>query len=261
MGEITVGERGTGNGEWATPPLPGVPLPAPRSPLPLASVTLTPAPMRLLSLNLGQPELLPDPFAREGGDPTHRTAIRKRPADGPVHLGPLGLEGDQVADLRHHGGLDQAVLAYAGAHYARWRPELGDHSRLGPGGFGENLTVEGTDETVTCVGDRWAIGDARVEVSLPRVPCETLARHFAIRDFVKQVTRSGRTGWYLRVERAGAVGAGDRIELLERPHPAWTVAQAFRVMLDAHAPEHLRRSLADCPALAANWRARLGARA
>jgi MOSC domain-containing protein YiiM len=217
--------------------------------------------VRLASVNLGQPELLPDPFTREGGEATHRTAIRKRPATGPVRLARLGLDGDQVADLKHHGGLDQAVLAYAGAHYARWRPELGEHPRLEPGGFGENLTVEGTDETVACVGDQWAIGEARLEVSLPRMPCETLARHFAIRDFVRQVARSGRTGWYLRVLREGVVRAGTVIELVDRPHPQWTVVEAFRVMLDAHAPGELRHALAQCPALAPSWRARLGPKA
>ncbi len=213
--------------------------------------------MRLLSLNLGRPELLRDPFAREGGAPTHRTAIRKRPAGGPVQLGRLGLEGDEVADHRHHGGPDQAVLAYAGGHYDAWRAELGDHPVLLPGGFGENLTVEGTDETGTCLGDVWEVGGARLEVSLPRMPCETLARHFAIRDFVRRVARCGRTGWYLRVLREGAVEAGAPITLLERPHPEWTVAQAFQLMLDARAPEELRRGLASCPALPGKTRRRL----
>ncbi len=213
--------------------------------------------MRLLTLNLGQPELLPDPFAREGGSPTHRTAIRKRPAAGAVRLTRLGFEGDAVADHKHHGGADQAVLAYAGSHYGTWRAELGDHPALLPGGFGENLTVAETDETDVCLGDVWEVGGARLEVSLPRMPCETLARHFAVRDFVKRVARCGRTGWYLRVGREGAVEAGAPIDLVDRPHPEWTVGQALRLMLDAHAPEELRRGLANCPALPGKWRVRL----
>jgi MOSC domain-containing protein YiiM len=213
--------------------------------------------MRLLSLNLGHPEVLPDPFAREGGEPTHRTAIRKRPAIGPVALGRLGLEGDEVADHKHHGGPHQAVLAYAAGHYDAWRAELGDHPALLPGGFGENLTVEGTDESEACLGDVWGMGDAKLEVSLPRMPCETLARHFAIRDFVRRVARSGRTGWYLRVLREGAVQAGAPVTLLERPHPEWTVAQASQLMLDARAPEELRLGLSRCPALPEKWRLRL----
>ncbi len=213
--------------------------------------------MQLLSLNLGQPELLPDPFAREGGDPTHRTAIRKRPAAGPVWLGRLGFEGDEVADHRHHGGPDQAVLAYAAAHFATWRADLGDHPALLPGGFGENLTVEGVDETAACLGDVWEVGGARLEVSLPRLPCETLARHFGVRDFVKRVARCGRTGWYLRVLREGPVEVHAPVTLLARPFPAWTVAETLRVMLDARAPADLRRELASCPALPGKTRLRL----
>jgi MOSC domain-containing protein YiiM len=215
--------------------------------------------VHLASLNLGHPELLPDPFAREGGSPTHRTAIRKRPAAGPVRLGRLGLEGDEVADHRHHGGPDQAVLGYAGSNYPRWRLDLGDHPCLVPGGFGENLTVEGTDEAEVGLGDVWRIGGTRLEVCQPRVPCETLARRFGIRDFVKRVTRAARTGWYLRVLEEGRLEAGMPIELLERPHPEWTVARAFEVMVDAHAPQELRRSLSRCPTLPAKWQARLGA--
>ena len=213
--------------------------------------------MRLSSLNLGLPELLPDPFAPDGLDRPWRSAIRKRPVPGAVRMTRLGLVGDAVADQRHHGGPDQAVMAYAGDHYARWRAELGDREGFGPGGFGENLTIEGTDEAEVRLGDIWAVGEVRLEVSFPRIPCENLAKRFEVRDMVKRVARSGRPGWYLRVMREGEVRAGDAVALLERPHPEWTVAQAFRVMLDAQAPPELRRGLARCEALPEKWRERL----
>jgi MOSC domain-containing protein YiiM len=213
--------------------------------------------MLLASLNLGQPEALPDPFAREGRPAEFTTAIRKRPATGPIRLRHLGLEGDAVADTKDHGGPDQAVLAYAGSHYPAWVLELGPHEGLVPGGFGENLTVAGTDETSVCLGDTWALGGARLEVSLPRIPCETLARRFQVRDMVKRVAQSGRTGWYLRVLAEGPVAMGAPVEILARPHPGWTVAAAFRLMLDAHAPAERRRALAECPVLPAHWRERL----
>ncbi|HJS48595.1 MAG TPA: MOSC domain-containing protein [Gemmatimonadales bacterium] len=215
--------------------------------------------MRLSSLNLGLPELLPDPFAPDGLDQPWRSAIRKRPASGAVRLTRLGLEGDAVADQKHHGGPDQAVLAYAGDHYPRWRVELGDREGLVPGGFGENLTVEGGDEADVRLGDIWAVGEARLEVSQPRVPCENLARRFGVRDLVKRVVGTGRPGWYLRVLREGEVRAGEPVVLLERPHPEWSVAHAFRVMLDARGPKELRLGLARCPALPTRWRRRLGA--
>ena len=63
-----------------------------------------------------------------------RTGIDKRPVAGRVAVGPLGLAGDQIADLDHHGGLDQAVYAFAREDYAFWEDELG--RPLAAGGFG-----------------------------------------------------------------------------------------------------------------------------
>ena len=215
--------------------------------------------MRITSVNVGQPELLPDPFARAGQDRPWRSAIRKRPAQGPVRITEFGLVGDAVTDRRHHGGEHQAVLAYSNGHYSRWRAELGALEELGPGGFGENLTIEGTDETEVRLGDIWALGECRLEVSLPRIPCENLAKRFAVRDLVKQVTATGRTGWYLRVLKAGEVVQGEVIRVVERPHPEWTVAQAFCTLVMPKAPAELKRTLARCPALPDQWRERLHA--
>lgn len=61
------------------------------------------------------------------------TGIDKRPAKGPVEvrafgpkgLGPSGLVGDTVADLRHHGGNDHAVYAYAREDLNAWQADLG----------------------------------------------------------------------------------------------------------------------------------------
>ena len=50
-----------------------------------------------------------------------------------VHIGqiaPLGLVGDQQADLRVHGGPDKAIYGYSIIHYAAWRSEYPQHSDL-----------------------------------------------------------------------------------------------------------------------------------
>jgi MOSC domain-containing protein YiiM len=49
------------------------------------------------------------------------TAIGKTPVGGPVAVRPLGLEGDEQADLTVHGGLPKAVYAYPSEHFAFWR--------------------------------------------------------------------------------------------------------------------------------------------
>src|SRR5262249_47371619 len=126
------------------------------------------------------------------------SAYYKDPVTGPVKLGRLGLEGDQQADRRVHGGPDMAVLAYSIDHYPVWRRELGIES-MGPGGFGENFAVAGRDERTVCVGDVIAIGDARLQVSQPRGPCANISRRWKRADLLKRVTENGRSGWYLRV--------------------------------------------------------------
>ena len=43
----------------------------------------------------------------------------------------LGLEGDQVADTKHHGGSDQAVYAFAQEDLDLWAERLGEQVRAG----------------------------------------------------------------------------------------------------------------------------------
>src|ERR671915_2376798 len=107
--------------------------------------------MRLLSIQVGVPRTVGIPGAENRMEREFTSAIWKSPVPGPVHLGPLGLAGDAVADTRVHGGLDQAVLMYAAAHYPRWEQEL--ERPMEPGAFGENLLVEGLDEDTVCIGD------------------------------------------------------------------------------------------------------------
>src|SRR3954452_5120054 len=98
-----------------------------------------------------------------------RTAIEKVPLDGPVHADRLGLVGDQVADTVHHGGVDQAVYAFAREDLDWWEGELGRDIRNGQ--FAENLTTRGIDVNASEVGERWRIGTALFEVSMVRIPC------------------------------------------------------------------------------------------
>ena len=175
---------------------------------------------------------LPRTYGTEGAaNPMERpwtSAFAKEPVTGTVWLGATNLVGDQQADPRYHGGPDKAVLCYAAAHYPQWREELG--RELPHGGFGENFTVEGMDESTVSLGDVYAIGGARVEVSQPRLPCWKIARRWGMKDLSARVQRTRRTGWYLRVLHEGHVRAGDEIVLLERPHPDWPVLRASDVL-------------------------------
>jgi MOSC domain-containing protein YiiM len=184
------------------------------------------------------------------------SAIWKEPVAGPVHAGRLGLAGDRVNNARVHGGPEQALLMYAGSHYPLWRAEWG-RDDLGPGGFGENLTVEGADEDGACIGDIVEIGEARLQISQPRQPCATLARRHGVRDMIALVQRNGRSGWYLRVLREGVLEAGQPVQLIDRPYPGWTVRRAAQAMIRRTERPDEARALARCEALSPGWRERL----
>jgi len=158
--------------------------------------------------------------------PGSRSAIAKRPRQGPVLAGPEGLDGDEQGDRRVHGGPDKAIHHYPHDHYAAWRAELGPHPLLeAPGAFGENISTRGVTEADLCLGDRLRLGAAVVEVSQGRQPCWKLSDRFGIADLARRVQDSGRTGWYYRVLEPGPVQAGDVLELLERPWPDWPLTR------------------------------------
>jgi len=139
------------------------------------------------------------------------TGIVKEPVEGLVAVGELGLEGDVQADRRVHGGPDQAVYAYAIEDVEWWEGELG--RELGPGFFGENLTLRGVDVTGARPGDHWRAGAVTLEVTFPRTPCQKMAKKAGEPGFVKRFAKAGRPGMYLRVVEPGDVAAGDPVAI------------------------------------------------
>ncbi|GGU94826.1 sulfurase [Kitasatospora herbaricolor] len=189
--------------------------------------------MQLLSLNIGRPR--PNPWKGIA-----LTGIDKRPVDGPVAVtapgpkgtGAVGLAGDRVYDVKHHGGADQAVYAYAREDLDRWEPGLG--RPLADGCFGENLTTAGLDVNGALIGERWRIGpDVVLEVSCPRIPCGTFQGWLERAGWIKEFTRAALPGAYLRVIEPGEIRAGDRIEIVHRPEHQVTVAVSFRALTTA----------------------------
>ncbi|WP_042365636.1 MOSC domain-containing protein [Streptacidiphilus neutrinimicus] len=186
--------------------------------------------MRLLSVNIGKPR--PNPWKR-----LHATGIDKRPvavpvsvvAPGPKGTGEVGLAGDRVYDVKHHGGPDQAVYAYSREDLDGWAAELG--RPLAEGVFGENLTTLGVDVNGALIGERWRIGpDVVLEVSCPRIPCATFQGWLEREGWIKRFTRAAVPGAYLRVIEPGEIRAGDPVEIVHRPDHDVSVALVFRAM-------------------------------
>lgn len=180
------------------------------------------------------------------------TAIFRQPVTTAVILTRLGFQGDEVGNHQHHGGPDKAALCYAISHYHLWREE---HILDGaPGGFGENLSIAGLDESTVCIGDTYRIGEAEVQVSQPRGPCSTLARRWNLPTIVKIVRENHRSGWYLRVLREGRIAPGDPIELLSRPNPTWTISRASEVNYNSNRTQSDLQELISLPELSAAWK-------
>ena len=197
---------------------------------------------------------MPVPF-RDGD----YSAIAKQPVSGAVRIGWLGLAGDSVADPVHHGGWDKAIHLYPQDHYGWWRERKPDHPLLEkPGAFGENIASRGMTEEEVCLGDRFSLGSAVVEVSHGRQPCWKLDHRFGARDVMATIVKTARCGIYFRVLREGEAEAGAMMKLLERPLPQWSIARLFRLLIGGgHKGEpDAVRALADMPVLAEAWRDR-----
>lgn len=207
----------------------------------------------LLSIQVGMPKELGTEAAADPMDQRWFSGFYKAAVAGPVRVGRNNLVGDGQADLKNHGGPDRPVLAYCAGHYDCWREEL-DADTIAYGSFGENFTVSDLHEFEVCIGDRYAIGPVRLEVSQPRQPCWKLARRWRNKKLPELVIRHNRGGWYLRVIEEGFVEAGMHVELLARPFPRWTIARANHLMHHGKHERQACRDLAACPALSADWR-------
>ncbi len=135
------------------------------------------------------------------------SGIDKRPRSGPVKVGRLGLEGDEIAHREDHGGPDQAVYLYSTDDYAVFETFLG--RELKPGSFGENITVSGIDSRTISVGDRFVTAGLELEVTSPRIPCSLLAAHIENKDLPARFMKEGRAGAYCRVIKEGTIEAGE----------------------------------------------------
>ena len=154
------------------------------------------------------------------GERSILSAYGKQPVAGAVPVLPLGLLGDEQADLSIHGGLEKAVYAYPSEHYAYWQAArrqagLGDiDDSLPPGSLGENLTLEGLLETGVWAGDVLRFPGCELRVTLPREPCYKFNAAMGFGRASKLMAQTGFCGFYLAVQTLGVLRAGDSFEVI-----------------------------------------------
>ncbi len=161
------------------------------------------------------------------------TAIGKRSVSGAVAVGPLGLAGDEQADLSVHGGLSKAVYAYPHEHYAFWQTvraqagvSLWDDA-LPPGSLGENLSVCGLLENQAWIGDVLRFADCELAVSEPRFPCFKFNAAMGFNQASQLMSANAWCGFYLAVRVPGQLRAGEAFELLPGPREVG-ITELFR---------------------------------
>ena len=154
------------------------------------------------------------------------TGIYKYPVEHPIFLDTEKVTGDEISDLKHHGGVNQAIYGYSLQHYDFWKPKFPEPEwRLGM--FGENLTIDDLDETNIHVGDTFKVGDAILEATLQRNPCYKLGIRFNDMKIVKQFWNTTKCGVYFKVLKTGFVKQGDEIQLIKKSTHQTTIADLY----------------------------------
>ena len=195
---------------------------------------------------IGMPEKL-----SYGEDQEMLTAICKKPVK-QAFLAKGGFHGDGVANTKHHGGLDRAVCIYPYEHYAHWEKEFS--IQLPPAAFGENLTLTNMLEENIHIGDIIRIGEAVVQVTQGRVPCNTIDRRLEMAPFLKTMVTTGYTGYLCRVLQEGVITSDDRAVVIESDPKRISVLYANHV--NFHQPKNAGaiQHVLEAEALAAIWR-------
>lgn len=198
--------------------------------------------MKIISLNIGEKKTV-----SWRGKPV-QTGIFKYPVDGPLYLGKEDVEGDVVYDRRYHGGISKACYLFSSDHYAEWK-KMFPNLEWTYGMFGENLTIEGLQESEFLIGDILRIGGATVQISQPRQPCFKLGIRFGTQTVLKKFIQKNQPGIYVRVLDPEKVYLNDAIELIERPHNSIRLLEVWDLLYGQNPDEDLLNFALDYPLL------------
>lgn len=178
--------------------------------------------MHILATCLAKPKLI----SWKGRE--QYTGIYKVPVDGPIHLGPEGVESDCIGNPKVHGGEHKACYLYSAGYYPYWKSHY-PNLEWDWGMFGENLTVANMADDLMRIGDIYQIGTAVVQVSMPREPCYKLGIKFNDQDIITKFIAYGNPGAYARILEPGEVRKGDRLNLIEKSENTLTIVEFFRL--------------------------------
>lgn len=198
--------------------------------------------MHVISTNIGKATTI------SWNGKEERTGIFKYPVPGPIRLERTDVAGDMVSDRKHHAGIHKACFLFSADLYPYWKERYPD-LEWDWGMFGENLTVEGLDESIVRIGDVYSIGKALVQVSQPREPCYKLGVRFGNQSILKQYIALGRPGTYVRILKEGEVRTGDEIVLQEQSENTLTIQQFYKLLYAKEKSKEIMTIFMDNPSV------------
>ncbi|MBN4085157.1 MOSC domain-containing protein [Flavobacteriaceae bacterium AH-315-B10] len=178
--------------------------------------------MQIISTNIAKPVTI----QLNGKQVT--TGIYKKPVNQPIYLEKEQVKGDEISDRKYHGGEYKACYLFSADYYPYWK-NLYPHLEWNWGMLGENLTVEGLDESKLFIGDIYKIGTALIQVTQPREPCSTFGTKMGSQGVLKQFIAHGHPGTYVMVLEEGFVSVNDTMELVKQAKNSLSVAQLFNL--------------------------------
>lgn len=168
------------------------------------------------------------------------------------NINEMGFILDTQSDTENHGGVDKAICVYSLEDYAflenKYDISLPDCA------FGENLSIRGINDSDVCLGDQFAYGEAIVEVSQPRQPCWKISSVTGIKKLTAMVVKEYRSGFYLRVLKGGKVTLNDKLILLNRSYPEYTIAYINKIAFNAKNHQEEIKEVLNCEVMAEAYR-------
>ncbi len=166
-----------------------------------------------------------------------------------------GLKGDTQSDRESHGGEDKAICVYSLEDYDFF--EKRHNLLLPPSAFGENFSIVGANDRNICIGDQFACGEVIFEVSQPRQPCWKISSIMGIKNLTAMLVKEHRSGFYLRVLQEGEMKSTDRLKLISRHYPQFTIAFVNQIAFNAKDNQEAIQAIIRCPKLSEAYRVSL----
>ena len=205
--------------------------------------------MKLIAISIGKPRTVSNGAGEELRSGIFKSQVTE------AHLTKEGFENDGVADLKHHGGLDRAVCLYSAEHYRSWSKEFRMNFPISA--IGENLLVENMLEENIHIGDRFSIGEAIIEVTQGRIPCNTINKRTGVKSLMSRMIETGHTGYLCRVIKEGQISNLDRIERVFEHPERITVSYAHSIYFYQRDSKEGIENILKVNELADEWKVKL----